>query len=123
MPILKGTTVEIKNQDKIYHNVFSLSEPKPFNIGRRPKGEIVPQTFDKQGVVRVFCDIHSHMSAFILVLNNPFFTMGDKNGNYIISDLPPGKYIVNAWHNNLESDPVEVTIASGETKIIDFELK
>ncbi len=123
LPILKGTTVDIKNEDKIYHNVFSLSDPKPFNIGRRPQGESVPQTFDNPGVVRVFCDIHSHMSAFIVVLENPHFTTADENGNYEILDLPPGKYIVNPWHHSTEATPVEITITAGETKVIDFELK
>lgn len=123
LPILKGTTVEIRNDDKIYHNVFSLSDSKPFNIGRRPKGEIVPQTFNNTGVVRVFCDIHSHMSAYIIVLDNPFFTVGGKDGNYTISNIPPGKYLVTAWHDNFNTNPVEVTIEAGEIKTVNFDLK
>lgn len=123
LPVLKGTTINIKNEDKIYHNVFSLSETKPFNIGRRPKGENVPQTFNKSGVVRVFCDIHSNMSAYIVVLDNPFFVTGDKDGNYTISNVPAGKYLVNVWHDNLESPAIEININSGETKTINFELK
>lgn len=123
LPILKGTTINIKNEDKIYHNVFSLSDPKSFNIGRRPKGETVPQTFNKSGVVRVFCDIHSHMSAFIIILDNPFFATGNKNGNYEINNIPPGKYKLNVWHDNFEFESVEININSGETKTVNIELK
>lgn len=123
LPILKGTTINIKNEDKIYHNVFSLSDPKSFNIGRRPQGETVPQTFNKSGVVRVFCDIHSHMSAFIIILENPFYSIGDKNGNYEIKEVPPGKYKLNVWHDSIEFNPIELNINSGDIKTINIELK
>lgn len=123
LPILKGTTVDIKNEDKIYHNVFSLSDPKPFNIGRRPEGETVPQTFNKSGLIRVFCDIHPNMSAFIVVLDNPYYVKVNSKGEYTLTNLPPGKYIVHAWHYNSDADPVEITIGANETKTIDFSLK
>lgn len=123
LPILKGSTVNIKNEDKIYHNVFSLSELRPFNIGRRPRGENVPIDFNQAGVIRVFCDIHSNMSAYIIVLNNPFFVHPDEHGNYSLTDIPAGKYKVHVWHERMEAKNQSVEIKEGETVQINFTLQ
>lgn len=123
LPIVKGTTVRIVNRDNTYHNVFSLSATKKFNIGRRPTGEEVPVTFDKTGPVQVFCDIHSHMSAFILVLDNPVFVQPKADGTFQLDDVPPGKYSIQAWHERLSSPKQSVTVIAGETTTINFAMQ
>ncbi len=118
LPVLKGTTVDFVNEDKTYHDVFSLSPVKRFNIGRRPTGEIVPVKFDKAGVAEIFCDIHSYMSAFIVVLDNPFFTKPDAQGSFKITGIPPGTYTMRVWHERLRSDDETVTIIAGGTTTV-----
>lgn len=123
LPIVQGTQVRIVNRDKTYHNVFSLSKAKKFNIGRRPRGEEVPVNFEKSGEVQVFCDIHSNMSAIILVLDNPMFVQPSDDGSFEIANIPPGQYTLNAWHERLSSPPKQVTIRPGETVTANFDFQ
>jgi plastocyanin len=123
LPIVKGTTVKIVNRDKTYHNVFSLSSAKKFDIGRRPTGEEVPETFDKAGIVQVFCDIHSHMSAYIIVLENPLYVQPKTDGTYTIEGIPAGKYSIHVWHERFSSPPQSVTVTSGGATTVDFRLQ
>jgi plastocyanin len=90
LAVQKGAVVDFVNHDKTYHNVFSLSPAKRFNIGRRPAGEKVPVLFDKPGIVQVFCDIHSQMSAFVVVIDNPYFVQPDDDGTFRIEHVPQG---------------------------------
>ncbi len=114
LPVLKGTVVDFVNEDRVYHNVFSLSSVKRFDIGRRPTGEVVPERFDKTGVAEIFCDIHSYMSAFIVVLANPFFTKPNADGFFKIANIPPGTYTMKVWHERLHCPDQSVTIAAGK---------
>ena len=97
LAIQVGDTVEFENKDKIFHNVWSLSKPKKFDLGtfKAPLSKSV--TFDKPGLVKVFCDIHPQMIGSILVLKNKYFTVSDANGAFKISHLPQGKYKLRAW--------------------------
>src|SRR5207302_4391177 len=90
LAIMTGTTVDFPNSDHLYHNVFSLSKTKRFDLGRYAAGHSRPVRFDQPGIVRVFCDIHSHMNAFILVFSHPFFAVTDPEGRYRIDNVPPG---------------------------------
>jgi len=105
LPIVQGTTVDFPNHDPIFHNVFSLSGTKPFDLGRYPKGESRSVTFDQTGIVPVFCHLHSNMSAIVLVLDNTFFTTPDAAGRYRIEGIPAGTYTIVGWHER--SAPVE----------------
>ncbi len=118
LPVLKGDIVDFVNEDNTYHDVFSLSPTKKFNIGRRPTGEVVPVKFDKTGVAEIFCDIHSYMSAFIVVLDNPFFTKPDAHGFFRIENVPPGTYTMKVWHERLRSEDETVTITAGNTTTV-----
>ncbi len=120
--IQKGSIVEFINQDATYHNVFSLSPVRKFNIGRRPTGEAVPIQFGNSGVVQIFCDIHSHMTAFIVVVDHSFFTKADGNGAFSIDRIPPGSYTVKVWHERYTAPEKRVTITGGGTAVLNFVL-
>ena len=92
LAVQTGTTVDFPNSDSTYHNVFSLSRARRFDLGRYAAGKTKSVRFDRPGVVRVFCDIHSHMSAFIVVFNHPYFRVTDADGRFRIDNVPPGTY-------------------------------
>ena len=123
LAITTGTTVDFPNSDKFYHNVFSLSKTKPFDLGRYATGNSRPVRFDRPGIARVFCDIHSHMSAFILVFSHPFFALTDAEGRYSIDNVPPGTYGVIAWNEGTASDPKAVTVPDRGLVELDFTLR
>ena len=123
LAVMTGTTVDFPNSDKFYHNVFSLSKVAKFDLGRYAAGRSRPVRFDRPGIVRVFCDIHSHMSAFILVFSHPFFAMTGEEGRYRIDDIPPGTYTVIAWNEGTSSDPKPATVPDGGIAELDFTLR
>ena len=123
LAITTGTTVDFPNSDRIYHNVFSLSKAARFDLGRYPVGRSKAIRFDKPGIVRVFCDIHSHMNAFILVFSHPYFAMTDAEGRYRIDKVPPGAYNVIAWNEGVASEPRSATVPDGGSTELDFSLR
>jgi plastocyanin len=98
LAVTTGTVIDFPNNDSTYHNVFSLSKTKRFDLGRYARGHSKSVRFDRPGIVRVFCDIHSHMSAFVLVFGHRYFAVTDEAGAYRIANIPPGTYTVAAWH-------------------------
>jgi len=118
-----GSAVDFPNDDMTYHNVFSLSKPKRFDLGRYAAGQSKAVVFDKPGIVRVFCDIHSHMNAFILVFAHRFFAVTDAEGRYRIDHVPPGTYQVTAWYEGIAQQTQRVTITDGATADLDFHLR
>jgi len=123
LAITTGTVVEFPNSDRIYHNVFSLSKTRPFDLGRYAVGRSKRVKFDHPGVVRVFCDIHSHMNAFILVFSHPFFSLTDTDGRYRLDNVPPGTYHLVAWNEGVSSEPRLVTVPDGGEAEADFTLR
>jgi plastocyanin len=124
LAIRGGTTVDFPNEDQTYHNVFSLSKVRRFDLGRYAAGKTKQVRFDQPGIVRVFCDIHSHMSAFILVFNHQFFDTTNADGRYNIHTVPPGKYTVNAWNDGEVRDSRTVVVPEhGGTVEVDFALR
>jgi plastocyanin len=120
LAITVGTAVDFPNNDSTYHNVFSLSRPKRFDLGRYAQGRSKWVRFDRPGIVRVFCDIHSHMSAFIIVFNHRYFATTDAEGRYRIDGIPPGTYSVAAWHDGANRDVRTATIPESGTVEVDF---
>ena len=122
LPVRVGTRVEFPNLDDLYHNIFSFSAAKRFDLGRyRPDDRPVPsQVFDKPGLVTLRCEIHEHMRGLILVLNTPHFVVTDAAGRFKLTDLPAGKFVLNAWvdSNTTRSQPVE--LAADATLRLDF---
>ena len=123
LAITTGTTVDFPNSDLIYHNVFSLSKTARFDLGRYAVGRSKSVRFDRPGIVRVFCEIHSHMNAFILVFRHPFFAVTEAAGWYRIDKVPPGRYRVIAWNEGVSSDPRSVTVPEGGGAELDFTLR
>jgi plastocyanin len=115
LAITAGTWVDFPNGDRTYHNVFSLSKTKEFNLGRYAAGHSESVKFDQPGVVRVFCEIHSHMNAFIIVFAHRFFAVTDDEGRYRIDGVPPGTYTLVVWNEVIRGDPPRRTITMGET--------
>ena len=118
LPITRGSTVQWPNRDEIFHNVFSMSEAKQFDLGLYkgdpPEKRVI---FDKPGRVDVFCSIHEKMHCIVLVLENPYFAVTDAKGNYKISDVPPGSYKLRTWHERLPTAVSDITVpADGEVK-------
>jgi hypothetical protein len=120
LPVLKGATVEFPNRDPVFHNVFSLSSTRTFDLGRFPKGESKSIRFPKAGLVQVFCHIHSDMSAVIMVLDNPLFAVPNLRGHYVIEGVPPGEYRVVAWHERIKPISDRVRVTAGQTATLDF---
>jgi len=118
LAITAGTWVDFPNDDRTYHSVFSLSKSNPFDLGRYAAGRTKSVRFFNSGVVRVFCDIHSHMSAFILVFSHRYFAVTDDDGRYRIENVPSGTYDVTAWnetvHGDLPSRKVTIAESGGE---------
>jgi len=114
LAIVAGTTVDFLNNDKTYHNVFSLSKAKSFDLGRYAAGRSKPVFFDEPGIIRVFCEIHSHMSAFILVFAHRYFAVTDEEGRYHLDNVPPGIYTVKVWNETVHGDPPKRSITMPE---------
>jgi plastocyanin len=123
LAVTTGTIVRFPNNDPFYHNVFSLSRAAQFDLGRYANGKSQSVQFNRPGIVRVFCEIHSHMNAFILVFSHPFFAMTDDAGGYRIDNVPPGSYNVVAWNEGAASPPRAVTVPAGGIAELDFALR
>ena len=114
LPVIVGTTVDFPNNDDLFHNVFSYSQPKEFDLGRYPQGQKKSIRFDKPGIVKVYCDIHSYMYATIIVLKNPFFAVPDNEGIYRIDNIPPGTYYLSFWYGRNLVESKTISIREGE---------
>ncbi len=115
--VQQHTTVQFLNSDNVQHNVFwpSVAGDKKAakNLGTWPKGEKRPFTFDKAGVVPLFCNVHPDMEAYLIVSPTPYFAETDDAGNYKIKDVPDGSYTLTAWHDGAKSQSKPVTVSGG----------
>lgn len=108
-----GSIVDFPNSDRTFHNVFSLSRTKRFDLGRYAAGKSKSVRMDRAGVVRVFCDIHSHMNAFVLVFAHPFFDVTAPDGRFELANVPPGTYTVVGWHEGEARVTRQVVVPPG----------
>jgi plastocyanin len=115
LAVTAGTWVDFPNDDRTYHNVFSLSKSNAFNLGRYAVGHTRAWRFMSPGIVRVFCEIHSHMSAFILVFSHRFFAVTDDEGRYRIEAVPPGTYTLAVWNETQHGEPQRRVVTIPET--------
>jgi len=123
LAVTVGSTVDFPNNDRVYHNVFSLSRPRRFDLGRYPRGQSRSVLFDRPGVVRVFCEIHSHMSAYILVFAHRYFAVTDADGSYRIDGVPPGAYTLALWNDGAVRARRELRVEAGAAAEQDFSVE
>lgn len=122
--VQKGTTIDFPNSDLVRHNVFSPPECcKQFNLGTYDMGVVKTATFDESCEIPLFCNVHTEMSSFVLVLGNPYFSVTGSDGVFKIENIPPGTYELKAWHEKLGSITKDVTVATGKVANMDFFLK
>ena len=95
-----GSTVDFPNRDDIFHNVFAEYNAKKFDLGMYPKGQSRKVTFDKPGMVSVLCNVHSTMSAFIMVVDTPYYAKTNSKGQFRIGGVPSASYVLKVWHES-----------------------
>ncbi len=122
--VQKGTTVDFPNNDEVRHNVFSPPDCcNQFNLGTYDIGASKPVKFDESCEVPLLCNVHAEMSAYVVVLDNPYFGVTAKDGSFTIKNVPPGTYKLKTWHEKLRSVEKEVTVEGGKTTEVAFALK
>ena len=120
--VTTGSTVDFPNEDLVFHNVFSLSSAATFDLGRYPQRSSKARTFAKAGIVKVFCHLHSHMSAIVRVFDHPYFAQLGADGRFTIEGLEPGRHDVVAWHERVGEARASLVVAAGETTEATFSL-
>jgi plastocyanin len=120
--ITRGSTVDFPNADPFFHDVFSLSRSGTFDLGSYARGQTKSQQFRRAGLIKVYCHIHSHMTASIMVFDHPYFTIPRADGTFTIDDVPPGTYQVSAWHERIGENTQPVRIDPGRPSEIQFAL-
>ena len=124
LPVLAGTRVNFLNADDVLHNVFSPDDcVDKFNLGSWPKGQEKSYVFKNPCEVTLLCNVHPEMSAYVLVLETPYFAVTDKDGNYSIKNIPPGKYTLKIWHEKLKGKEVAITVPEKEDVVQNFEIR
>jgi plastocyanin len=122
LAVTRGSSVEFPNADPIYHNVFSLSSTATFNLGRYPTGQSRRQTMARAGIVKVYCQIHSHMSATILVFDHPYFTTPGIDGAFELPGVRAGPVTLVGWHERVGEKKIEVRVERGKTTSVELSL-
>ncbi len=121
LPVLRGTTVDFRNSDTVKHNIFSTRKsPTVFNLGTYGAGVVKSVTLDRPGVVTLLCNVHSEMSAYVVVVETPYFTVTDREGRFAIKDVPAGKYKIAFWHEVLTGEARTVEVEGGGTAQVEW---
>ncbi len=122
LPVQVGTRVEFPNQDDAFHNIFSFSPAKRFDLGRYRADErpLPAQIFDAAGLVTLRCDVHEHMRALILVLDTPHFVITSADGTFRLTGLPAGRYTLKAWIDSKQTRARAVLIEGPVPQTVDF---
>ena len=121
LPVVRGTTVDFTNDDTVAHNVSSPpGSPTVFNLGLYGQGVTKTVTFDNLGEVPLLCSVHPEMSAFVIVLQNPYFALTDKAGNFEIKNVPAGTYQLKVWNEKVQGASQSVVVEPGKTVSVEF---
>ncbi|KHE93668.1 MAG: hypothetical protein K8F52_06040 [Candidatus Scalindua rubra] len=122
--VQKGTTIDFPNSDLVRHNVFSTPDCcTQFNLGTYDIGASKPVTFNESCEIPLLCNVHAEMSAYVVVLDNPYFGVTEKDGSFRIENVPPGAYRLKTWHEKLRSVEQEVKVEGGKTVDVSFLMK
>jgi plastocyanin/cytochrome c556 len=116
LPLLRGSTVHFPNDDVVFHNVFSRSLPRPFDLGLYNSGQQRSVEFPKTGLVKVYCNIHPGMVLNVLVLNNGFFDVTDDEGRFVITSVPDGTYVLRTWHERGGDGEQRISVSGGKVR-------
>lgn len=114
-----GTQIQFPNNDTVFHNVFAAFDAKKFDLGLYPRGKTKIQSFNKPGLVALMCSIHSEMSAFVMVVDTPYYTVSDSKGKFKITGVRPGAYMLRTWHETGQVAEQSVEVSGDQS----FELK
>jgi plastocyanin len=109
------STVAFPNHDPIFHNVFSVSAGNRFDLGRYREGETRSTRLDKPGLVRVYCNVHEQMVAYVMVVESAFHAVADEAGRFRLDGLPPGRGTLVVWHERAGTRRIPITIPSAES--------
>lgn len=121
--VVKGTTIDFPNEDKIFHNVFSVSRPARFDLGLYKSGTMKSVEMKRAGVVDVYCNIHPDMIAKVKVLENAYYTITGKTGEFRIENVPAGEYPIVAWVQTGDEVRGKVVVTAGGTAEIKLEVR
>jgi len=108
-----GSTVGFPNHDPFNHNVFSLSEENPFDLGLYGRGETRSVRFTRPGIVRVYCNVHAQMSAIVVVRDSPWYAQPGSDGSFSLPAVPAGAYTLHLWHERAEAVSRDLTVPAG----------
>jgi plastocyanin len=124
LAVQKGAIIDFPNSDMVRHNVFSPPGCcNQFNLGTYDVGVTKHVAFDKSCEVPILCNVHAEMSAFVVVMDNPYFAVTSMDGSFTIDNVPPGSYKLKTWHEKLKSVEQEVTVEGGKTTEVNFTLQ
>jgi plastocyanin len=112
-----GGTVEFLNSDRLLHNLHSASADNPVFNRTQPKGRTIPIAFRKPEIIRIDCDLHPWMRAWVVVAEHPFYAVSDDQGEFVLQNVPPGNYTLQIWQESLGTLKKDVTVAEGVTEV------
>jgi plastocyanin len=116
-----GAPLEIINRDPVLHNTHGYQDGRTvFNLAQPNQDQVIRKPLKKPGLVDVMCDAHDWMSGWIVVSPHPYVAITGDDGTYTLSDIPPGKYQLTAWHEKLGKKQVQVTVEDGKRQQVDF---
>ncbi len=120
LPVLVGTKVNFPNEDVVLHNVFSPGYTGKFNLGTYPQGTTKTRVFEKPGIVLLLCNVHHEMSAFVLVVETPYFVVTGRDGKYTLRNVPPGKYNLAVWHESMRHQIKKIEVLDKSQVNVNF---
>ena len=109
-----GSTIDLPNNDRVFHNVFSFTNGKPFDLGLYPTGASKRIRLDRAAVNRLYCNIHPHMAAYIVAVDSPYYAASDRTGSFNIADVPAGRYTYHAWRSGAATLSATVSVGDGQ---------
>lgn len=122
LPVVTGTTVDFPNSDSVRHSVFtSRKSAQQFNLGTYPAGEVKSVVMEAPGKTTLLCNVHAEMSAYLIVVETPYFATTDQQGRFSIEGVPPGDHRLSVWHEKLKGETKNISVRKGETTEVLFE--